>query len=264
MTALTRALNGIPVFIAGFVLAALLWPIAYALWMSFTPKELLQPPTDEWSLRWYREFFSRQQWMDGVVNTLIVAGLATVIAVVCGTSVATAVAHYRFRGRALLELAVILPLFVPALVIGMSLLPMMRTIGLWGTHLSVAVAHSLWGLPLVFIVVRNALVEVDPNLDAAARGLGASPWQTYRYVTLPIIAPAISLGAVLTLIVSINELIMALFLCTAANETLPKVVWPSLRYTLSPLTAAASGVTVLITLLLLGAGWWMYWLRQSK
>lgn len=234
------------------VLAALLWPLIYALWISFTPFEILQPPRAEWSLRWYREFFAQRRWTEGLVNSLIVGALATGISVVCGASVAVAIVRHRFRGRRLLQGAVMLPLFIPALILGMALLPMMRTLGLWGTHLSVAAAHSLWGLPLVFLAVRGALEDADANMEQAARGLGASAAQTFRLITLPIISPGVAVGAMMAFIISLNELVMALFLCTSANDTLPKVIWPNLRYTLSPLVAAASGVTVIVTLVLLG------------
>lgn len=233
------------------VFGALLWPILYALWISFAPKELLVPPTSEWSLRWYRTFFSQPQWIDGLWHSLIVAAMAVGLSIACGTSVAVAVARYRFRGRQWLEAAVMLPLFIPALVLGMSLLPMMRSIGLWGTYFSLAAAHSLWGLPLVFLAVRGALEETDANVESAAAGLGASKRQTFFLVTLPVIAPAVAVGAMMAYVISLNELMMAIFLCTPAIETLPKAIWPNLRYTLSPVVAAASGISMLVTILVL-------------
>jgi len=234
------------------VLAALIWPIVYALWMSFAPGEMLIPPKDKWSLRWYQAFFSRSEWMNSLRHSLIIGSLATLIAMICGTTAAIAVTRYRFRGRQLLQGAVMLPLFIPALILAMALLPVMRLIGLWGSFLSVALAHSLWGLPLVFLAVRGALEDMDPNLELASRGLGASASQTFRLITLPAILPAMGVGGLLAFIVSFNELVMALFLCTPAIETLPKVIWPNLRYTLSPLVAAASGVAVITTVILLG------------
>jgi putative spermidine/putrescine transport system permease protein len=166
-----------------------------------------------------------------------------------------AVTRYRVRGRQILQSAVMLPLFVQALVLALALLPVMRMIGLWGGFLSVALAHSLWGLPLVFLAVRGALEDMNPNLEIAARGLGASGGQTFLSVTLPVILPAMGVGGLLAFIVSFNELVMALFLCTPDIETLPKVIWPNLRYTLSPLVAAASGVAVVTAVLLLSGAW---------
>lgn len=244
------------------VLAVLLWPIVYALWISFTPKELLTPPTTEWSWRWYQAFFSQPQWMDGLRHSLIIGALACILSVISGTGAALAVARFRFAGRRWLEAAVLLPLFVPALILGMSLLPMMRTIGLWGSYLSVAAAHSLWGLPLVFLAVRGAAEDADPNLESAAAGLGANTRQIFYHVTLPIIAPAVATGAMMTFVVSLNELMMAIFLCTPAIETLPKIIWPNLRYTLSPVIAAASGVSMVVTLVLLGGAALLWNLRR--
>jgi|688.fasta_scaffold38023_6 putative spermidine/putrescine transport system permease protein len=251
----TRAVHRLLQGLCVLVLVALMWPIVYALWISFTPGELLQLPTGEWSLRWYRAFFSQSPWTDGLQHSLGIGLLAVCISVVCGVSAGVAVVRHRFRGRRLFQGAVLLPLFVPALVLGMALLPMMRTLGLWGTQLAVAAAHSLWGLPLVFLAVRNALEDADESVELAARGLGATALQSFLWITLPIIAPAVAVGALMAFIVSLNELVMALFLCTPANETLPKVIWPNLRYTLSPIVAAASGVVVLATVLLLGGAW---------
>ncbi len=240
------------------VLGALVWPIIYAMWMSFTPSELLEPPRGAWSLRWYQTFFNRSEWTDSLNHSLVVGLLATVISLITGTTAAVAVTRHQFPGRRLLESAVMLPLFVPALVLALALLPAMRMAGLWGSFISVALAHSLWGLPLVFLAVRGALEDMDPNLELAARGLGASGGRTFFIVTLPVISPAMSVGALLAFIVSFNELVMALFLCTPDIETLPKVIWPNLRYTLSPLVAAASGIAVLTTVLLLAGAWLLF------
>ena len=102
--------------------------------------------------------------------------------------------------------------------------------------------------------MRASLEEVDPGLEHAARGLGARPHQVLLRVTLPLVGPGVLAGALLAAIVSLNELLMAVFLGTPAVETLPKVVWPNLRYTLSPVVAAASGVSLALAVVgLVGA-----------
>ena len=229
-------------------LTLLLWPIVYAGWISFTPGEILVPPSGEWSLRWYRLFFESPQWRAGLWNSLAVGGLSVAGSLVGGVGLALAVTRYHFRGRRLLSAAVLLPLFVPSVVLGMGLLPWMRLLGLWGSRLSLASAHALWGLPVVFLVVRAALEEVDPDLERAAQGLGAGPGMVFRRVTLPLIAPALLAGAAMGFVLSLNEFMIALFLATPEIETLPKVIWPSLRYTLTPLVAAASCVTTALTI----------------
>lgn len=246
------------------VLGALLWPLAVAFLISFTPGEVLEVPRREWSLRWYREFFDQPRWTAGLVNSLVVGCGAAAVSLVAGGGAAIAVERHRFPGRRLLSGAVLFPIFVPALVFGITLLPTMRALGLWGTHLSIIIAHSLWGMPLVFLSVRDALKSADPDLERAARGLGAGPVACFRLVTLPLLAPSLALGAAMAFIVSLNELVMALFLCTAATDTLPKVIWPNIRYTLSPLVAAASGVSVVATFLFLAFAAWVVGGRRSR
>lgn len=244
------------------LLLGLLWPLFYVVWISFTPGELLEPPTREWSLRWYHLFFQSPQWTLGLTNSIWVAGMTVIGSLLGGSGVALAVTRYHFRGAQLLSGAVLLPLFVPAVVLAMALLPFMHAFGLWGSRFSLAAAHSLWGLPVVFLVTQSALKELDPDLERAARGLGADPLTTFRRVTLPAIAPALLVGALMAFILSLNEFVMALFLSTPAIETLPKVIWPNLRYTLTPLVAAASSITMALTLLGLALATWL--LRMQR
>jgi ABC-type spermidine/putrescine transport system permease subunit II len=228
------------------LLAALLAPPGYAVWVSFSPGELLEPPTGQWSLRWYREFANSPRWADALQNSLTVAALAALVATVAGTCAAVAVRRGPTVG------AVLLPLFVPGVVLGMGLLPTAHALGVWGTTLSLALAHGLVGLPVVYLVVRAALAEAGPDLEAAARGLGAGPVRAFLRVTLPAVRPAVLAGAALSFLLSLNEFTLALFLATPDTETLPVVVWPNLRYGLSPLVAVASCVSMAAGLLGLG------------
>ncbi len=229
------------------LIAGMLAPLAYAAWISFSPGEVLQPPTGTWSLRWYRLFLDSPKWTDSLGRSLETAGLAVAVALAAGTGLALAVTRYRFRGRRLLAGAVLLPLFVPPAVLGMGLLPLAHALGLWGSPLGLALAHGLVGLPVVFLVVRSGLDEASPDLEAAARGLGAGPWRAFFRVTLPLIRPAVLSGAAMSFVLSLNEFTLALFLAAPENETLPRVIWPNLRHSLSPLVAVASCVTIAVT-----------------
>lgn len=235
-------------------LALLVSPLAYAVWISFTPGELLEPPAGDWSLRWYRQFFASRQWTDGLGRSLRVAAESVALALAGGFGLGFAVVRARFRGVDALASAVLLPLFVPAVVLGMGLLPLLRRAGGFGSEESIAAAHALVSLPVVYLMTRTALRDADPELERAAQGLGASGRMILLRITLPLLAPALASGAAMAFVLSLNEFVVALFLGTAGNETLPKVIWPSLRYTLSPLVAAASGVTLALTVAVLLAG----------
>jgi len=146
-----------------------------------------------------------------------------------------------------------MPLFVPAVVLGIGSLALHRSLGLWGTPLSLAIAHSLSAVPLVFLVLRAALAGIDPALEEAAATQGASPARIVWHITLPLVAPSVLVAFLFAFIVSVNEFVMALFLATPGTRTLPVVIWPQIRYLLTPVVAAASSVIIVVTLVVLAA-----------
>jgi ABC-type spermidine/putrescine transport system permease subunit II len=227
-------------------LVLLLTPLLWAVWVSFTPDELLRPPVERWSGRWYARFFADARWTDALVNSLIVAAGSTLVALAAGTA-AVAATRCSFRGSGLLGRVVLLPLCVPAVVLGMGLLPTMHALGLWGTRLSLILAHGMLSMPLVFLTVAANLKGVPVELEQAARGLGASSWGAFVRVVLPLCRPGLLAGAVLSFVLSLNEFFLALFLGTPETETLPRVMWAELRYSLSPLVAVASVFTLVLT-----------------
>jgi putative spermidine/putrescine transport system permease protein len=239
--------------VAACVLLMMIAPFAYAIWMSFAPGELLEPPKGEWSLRWYREFLGSAKWTQALATTVEVAMLSLVGSLLGGLCLAIAITRFHFRGRTLLSGAVLLPLFVPGVVLAMGLLPLVMALGLWETPAALAATHCLVTLPVVFLLLRSALAQCDPDLELAARGLGAGPWRAFRRVTLPLILPSVLAGAVVAFILSANEFTLALFLSSPRFRTLPAALWPEARYKETPILAVASCLTVLATV----AGMWL-------
>jgi len=235
---------------AFLVVAYFTLPMVVAVLMSFTPSRFLRLPTTEWSLRWYEEFFASNKWVDGLMNSLIVSGITIVISLVVGLSAALAFTRYKFKWSATLYTACLTPVFTPAVIIAMALLAVAYRTGLWGGYLIIGIAHSLWAFPLVIMVLRVSLEGLDRSLEEA-RGLGASPWQVFYTVILPLIGPSVFVSALFAFIISINEFVMALFLGTVETDTLPRIIYPTLRYSLTPLVAAASGVLMVLTVVFL-------------
>ena len=230
--------------------AVLLVPLVVSVLVSFSPSNFVKLP-EEFTLRWYWEFFGDWQWMDSLKDTFAVAALTIVLSVPIGTATAIAFTRYRLKWRAAASTIIMVPLFVPPVIIGLSSLTFHRSIGIWGTHFSIAVAHSLWAVPLVYIVLRSTLSGVDRSVEEAAAGLGASPIRVFFEVTLPLVASGIFVGVLFAFIISVNDFIMALFLSTADIKTLPVAIWPQIRYLLTPIVAAASSVIIAITVVLL-------------
>ena len=236
------------------VLAFLALPMIFSVLVSFSPNIFIELPSIKTglSLRWYSEFFSNPRWIMGLRNSFTIGLIATVISFLVGLSTAIAFNRYKFRWKTTLNAVVMTPVFVPAVVIGMASLSFHHQIGLWGTTLSIAVAHSLWAIPLVFMVLQPTLASLDKSLEEAAQGMGASPLRVFFHVTLPLIMPGVLVSIMFAFIISVNEFVMALFLAVPTTQTLPTLIWPNLRYSLTPVVAAASSVLLYLSIIVLG------------
>ncbi len=243
-------------FVAYLIVAASLAPLALSVLVSFSPSRLLELPGDVWTLDWYRQVLANPVWTRGIVNSFIVAALTTAISLPTATAAAMGLSRGSWRRRSLLETALLAPLALPAVALAAGMLALVRTTPLWGSHLGLALAHSVIAVPVAYLAVRVSLEKVDGDVEAAARGLGASPLQTFRYVTLPLIAPGLAAAALFCIVISINEVTLSLFLSTRDTTTLPIVIWPNLRFAISPQTAAASTILFLLSAPALTlAGW---------
>jgi ABC-type spermidine/putrescine transport system permease subunit II len=218
-------------------------PLLFTAWVSFSPDSFLTPPARVWSFRWYKAFVADSRWTGALFRSLLVAGSAAAVAVFAGAPLAFAVTRYRYQGRTLLSAGAVLPAIIPPAVLGMALLPFLYLLGLWGSMVGVILVHGLLGLPAAFLIVRAHLVQLDPQLEWAARGLGATPWQVTLRVTLPLLRPALIVAAITAFVLSLNESMLTIFIVTPQTETLPAVMWPQLRFAVSPLVAVASCVS---------------------
>jgi putative spermidine/putrescine transport system permease protein len=239
-------------------LTLLLVPLALSVLVSFTPSRYLEIPHDTWTLQWYRQFFDNAVWTEALANSLLIAGLTALISLPTAMAASLALVRARSRWKPVCEGALLLPMILPAVALAAGMLAAVRLTPLWGSHAALALAHSVLAIPVVYLVLRASLRQVDPSLEAAARGLGASPWGAFRYVTLPLIFPAVLAGTLFASVISLNEVTLTLFLATRYTETLPRVIWPNLRFAITPLVAAASVVLLVFTLpALIVAGWWL-------
>ncbi len=245
-------------WLALMVLALLLLPLVFSILVSFTPSRYLELPRNDWTLDWYRQFFNGPVWTGALRNSLLIAAMTAIIAVPTAMATAMGLVRARFRGRATCENVLLLPMILPNVALAAGMLAAVRLTPLWGSHIGLALAHAVLAIPVAYLVLRALLRQVDPNLEAAARGLGASSWQAFRFVTLPLILPAVLAGTVFAAVISLNEVTLTLFLATRYTETLPRVIWPNLRFAITPLVAAASVVLLLFTLpALIATGWWL-------
>ena len=157
-----------------------------------------------------------------------------------------------------------MPLVLPGVALAAGMLAVVRHTPLWGGSLSLALAHAVLASPVAYVALRAALDRTDPHLEAAARGLGAGPWRAFLHVTLPQLKPALLAATLFCLAISLNEVTLTLFLATRDTETLPLLIWPHLRFAVTPLAAAASGTLLLATLPAVAAAGWVLRPRRDQ
>ncbi|MES0884068.1 ABC transporter permease [Roseibium sp. SCP14] len=203
------------------------------------------------STKWYASVFQNQAFLDAALVTLKVAMASSLAATVLGTMAAyVLVRGGRFYGRTLFSGMIYAPLVMPEVITGLSLLLLFIAIGLDRGILTIVLAHTTFSMCYVSVVVSSRLVSFDRSVEEAARDLGCSPFEAFRLVTLPIIAPAVVSGWLLALTLSLDDLVIASFVAGPSSTTLPIKIFSSVRLGVSPEINALS--TILICIVTVG------------
>jgi len=230
-------------------------PVAIVVLFSFNRTAALTFPFHGFSLRWYREVLASPVFREAILASLRV-GLLTVAAVsVLGTLAALGLARYRFRGQGVVLTTLLAPVALPGLFVGVALLSFFVQLRVPLSLWTVMVGHLVYTLPYFLLVASNRLRRFDPLLEESARDLGASPWKTFRSVTLPLIAPSLIAAALVTFSLSWDEVLITFFTIGAQN-TLPIVIYSTVKHAVDPSVNAVS------TLLLAGSLAFIFVIRR--
>lgn len=217
------------------------------------------------STKWYGSLFSDPQILQAAWLSLKIAFVSATLALVLGTIAAMALTRFgRFRSRTLLTGMVTAPLVMPEVITGLSLLllfvAMEALIG-WpaGRGLTtIIIAHTTFCLAYVAVVVQSRLADMDGALEEAAQDLGAAPVRVFFDVTLPVIAPALVSGWLLSFTLSLDDLVVASFVSGPGASTLPMVIFSKVRLGVSPDINALATIIIFVVALAVGtAGWQM-------
>jgi putative spermidine/putrescine transport system permease protein len=237
--------------ITGIVLVYLVAPIFVIVPLSFTSGQLLVFPLPGWSLQWYREFFTNPSWTSALGNSVLI-GIATMcLATVLGTAAALGLHGSRSRFKALIFGLLVTPLAVPVVIVAVALYYYFAAVGLVGTYLGLVLAHTVLALPFVIVTVSATLQSFDPNLVRAALSLGSSPTRAFRTVTLPIIAPGVIAGALFAFVTSFDEVVVALFLASPQQRTLPRQIFSGVSENITPAITAAAVILLVVSIVLM-------------
>ena len=244
--------------LCGLILIFLITPILAIVPLSFSESSFLVYPIQGFSLRWYESLLNSPSWMLGLKNTLIVAPIATFIAMVLGTLAALGFNHANFRGKAFLMSLLISPMVVPVVIVGVAAYLFFAPLGLANNLLLLILMHVVLGVPFVVITVLATLEGFNQNLYKAALSLGASPMRAFFKVTLPIIAPGVISGGLFAFGTSFDEVVMTLFIAGPDQYTIPRVMFSGIRENLSPAIAAVATLLILCSIVMLLT---LEWLR---
>lgn len=230
--------------------AFLYLPILILVIYSFNESKLVTVWAG-FSTKWYGELLENQAFVDAAVVTLKVAFFSSTIATLLGTMAAyVLVRGGRFFGRTLFSGMIYAPLVVPDVITGLSLLLLFISMGLDRGVTTIVLAHATFAMCYVSVVVSSRLVSFDRSLEEAALDLGCTPFDAFRSVTLPIIAPAVISGWLLAFTLSLDDLVIASFASGPSATTLPMKIFSAVRLGVSPEINALS--TILIGIVTVG------------
>jgi spermidine/putrescine transport system permease protein len=200
--------------------------------------------------KWYGLLFGNEVLLRAFQNSLIVAAATTTLAVIIGTSAAWLLYRYRFPAQQTLGLLIFIPMVMPEVLMGVSLLVLFVSLGIPLGYGTLIIAHTTFCFPFVLVGVQARLQGIDPSLEEAAMDLGATPLKAFWLVIVPYLMPAIVAGALMSFTLSFDEYIVTIFTSGADSQTLPLKVYGMVRVGLNPQLNALSTLFIAATALL--------------
>ncbi|MFV0491713.1 MAG: ABC transporter permease [Pseudorhodobacter sp.] len=215
-------------------------PLVVVVPMSFSNSISLQFPPEGFWLGYYKQYFTDPNWLRPTWNSIFIATMTTVVTMALVVPATFALVRYRFHGKGLANLMMMMPMAVPHIVMAVGYYSYFGDLRLVHSYLGVILAHTCLSVPITFLVLSANLKGFDRTLEQAARSLGATPRQTFIHVTLPILRPGLLISALFAFIQSFDETVVALFISGRNAETLPRKMFDSIRQEADPVIAVIS------------------------
>ena len=235
------------------VLAFLYLPIVLLVIYSFNQSPL-NVVWKGFTLQWYADAWNDRLLRVAVENSLLIAAATTVASVALGTLAAWLLHRYRFPGTAATTTLLIVPMIIPEVIMGVSLMLLFQAISLPRGYLTVIIAHATFCFPFVMAAVQARLAGLDPALEEAALDLGATPVRAFFRVIVPYLLPGIAAGAILAFALSIDEFVVTYFTCNAESTTLPVRIYAAAHSSgVKPTLNAVSTLIIVATAVLVVA-----------
>lgn len=231
-------------------LVFLYFPIFVLVLFSFN-KSSLNIRWEGFTFYWYKELFSNTELLEAFFNTMLVGITSTIVSVIIGTISAVALYKYTFKGKTFINSLLYIPIVIPEVVLGISLLSIYTLFKMELGMGSLILSHIAFSIPFVVINVRSALAQTNPHLEEAAHDLGAGRITTFFQVLLPTIMPGVKSGALLAFTLSLDDVIISYFTAGPGSNTLPLKIFSMIKTGITPDVNALSTLMLLMTLVIL-------------
>ena len=232
------------------VLLLLFLPIFILVAFSFNESKLNVIFTG-FTFDWYGKLFENPDLLDAFKNTLLIAVASTAISTVLGTIGAFGLYTFQFRGKSFIDKLLYIPIVIPEIVLGIALLSIFTLAKIELSLWTVLLAHISFSVPFVITSVRSTLYAMPKNIEEAAEDLGANRWQSFWYVTLPILKPGIVSGALLAFTLSLDDVVISYFAAGPGTNTLPLYIYANIKTGISPDVNALTTLMLIFTITVL-------------
>lgn len=261
-----------PLSIFGYVFFAFIYaPILLIVVFSFNSNPVNMMIWESFTFDWYKTIFgfsaattesalyldSTDQLYQAVKNSLTIALITTTVSTVFGTSIALAVARFKFRLKGFYRALMFMPMIMPDIILGIALLIFFVSVGISLSVFTIMIGHCTFLISYVFIVVSSRIADMDDTLEEASADLGANGWTTFRRVTLPMILPGVIGGALLAFIISMDDLVITYFIAGVDSQTLPVFIYGMLRRGIKPEINAIATIMLLFSIIIASVGLYM-------
>jgi spermidine/putrescine transport system permease protein len=231
------------------MLVFLYLPIAILMLYSFNQSRI-NAVWSGFTWKWYVSLFENRQVMEALGNSVTIALISSVLATLLGTAAALAMKHFSLRWRSIFHALIYLPIVIPEIMMGLSLLVLFSQLHVELGKATLVMAHVTFSMPFVMVIIAARLADMGSELEEAAQDLGATPWETLRHVTLPLISPSILAGFLMSFTLSLDDFIISFFVAGPNSTTLPLYIYGLVKRGVSPEVNALSTLLIVCTVLL--------------
>ena len=237
-------------FYLGLIFVLMYLPIAVVIVFSFNESKLPVRFTG-FSLKWYQELIHDDAMIEALGNSLFLGVVSCLVSAVIGTLGAVGLSRIHWKTKGILEYISILPLMIPEIILGMVLMAFFYMMNLPFGMLTLLIGHTVFCVPYILMEVKARLAGMDPSLEEAARDLGAGPFRAFWDIILPLIMPAVLSGSLLAFAMSMDDVVISIFINGPRLATLPIKVYTQIKTGVTPEVNALCTIMLVFTLLIL-------------